>query len=162
MLRRVGTFSLGCITLFERFYPYGHWRVVLDSQQYLCVVELLFIELHLLRGQGGKVILTQTADKERAEHTAVAARHTAVELVGLQHQYNINLNTTSFKQRRKVWSDRLHIAAQKSPCILNPEIEAQIKTDIADIVVKLGMSAIADYDKQYVESIVDAIETFAG
>lgn len=49
-----------------------------------------------------------------------------------------------------------------TPCILNPEIEAQIKTDIADIVVKLGMSAIADYDKQYVESIVDAIETFAG
>lgn len=49
-----------------------------------------------------------------------------------------------------------------SPCILNPEIEAQIKTDIADIVVELGMSAIADYDKQYVESIVDAIEAFAG
>lgn len=80
----------------------------------------------------------------------------------IKDKYNINLNTTSFKQRRKVWSDRLHIAAQKSPCILNPEIEAQIKTDIADIVVKLGMSAIADYDKQYVESIVDAIETFAG
>lgn len=80
----------------------------------------------------------------------------------IKDKYNINLNTTSFKQRRKVWSDRLHIASQMSPCILNPEIEAQIKTDIADIVVELGMSAIADYDKQYVESIVDAIEAFAG
>lgn len=80
----------------------------------------------------------------------------------IKDKYNINLNTTSFKQRRKVWSDHLHIASQMSPCILNPEIEAQIKTDIADIVVELGMSAIADYDKQYVESIVDAIEAFAG
>ena len=62
MLRRVGVFSFWYIALFERFYPYGHWRVVLDSQQYLCVVELLFIDLHLLRGQGGKVILTQAAD----------------------------------------------------------------------------------------------------
>lgn len=35
----------------------------------------------------------------------------------IKDKYNINLNTTSFKQRRKVWSDRLHIAAQKSPCV---------------------------------------------
>ena len=42
-------------------------------------MEFLFEAFHLLRGQGAKIFLCQSADKKCSEHTAVAALDAAVE-----------------------------------------------------------------------------------
>ena len=48
-------------------------------------MKLLLIGHHLLRRQRDEVVLAQPTHKERPEHPAVATRHTAVKLIGLQH-----------------------------------------------------------------------------
>lgn len=62
---------------------------------------------------------------------------------------------------KKPWSDRLHIAANKSPGVFDVDVEARIKTRIADIVVEQGIQAIAQYDRDYVQSLIRAISRFA-
>ena len=42
-------------------------------------MEPLFEILHLFRGQGAKTVLSESADKERAEHAAITAFNNAVE-----------------------------------------------------------------------------------
>lgn len=79
----------------------------------------------------------------------------------LDNEFNINVNTTQFKQRKKPWSDRLRIAASKSPGGFNEDVEKRIKTRIADIVVDQGIQAIAQYDRDYVQSLIRAIARFA-
>lgn len=79
----------------------------------------------------------------------------------IQDEFNININTQQFKHRKKPWSDRLHIAANKSPGVFNANVEAQIKTRIADIVVEQGIQAIAHYDRDYIQSLIHAISRFA-
>lgn len=79
----------------------------------------------------------------------------------LEDEFNINVNTTQFKQRKKPWSDRLHIAANKSPGAFDADVEARIKTRIADVVVEQGIQAIAQYDHDYIKSLISAIAHFA-
>lgn len=80
----------------------------------------------------------------------------------IKDEFNISVDTKAFKDRRKPWSDRLHQAASKSPGVFDDRIEAQIKTRIADIVVEKGIDAIADYDREYIQNLVEAISRFAG
>lgn len=79
----------------------------------------------------------------------------------LDNEFNININTSQFKQRNKPWSDRLRVAASKSPGGFNEDIEKQIKTRIADIVVDQGIQAIARYGRDYIQSLIRAISRFA-
>lgn len=79
----------------------------------------------------------------------------------LEDEFNINVNNATFKKRKKPWSDRLHIAASKSPGGFNSNIEAQIKERIADIVEEQGIAAIASYDRDFVEGLINAIARFA-
>lgn len=79
----------------------------------------------------------------------------------LEDEFNINVNIPQFIQRKKPWSDRLHIAANKSPGVFDVDVEARIKTRIADIVVEQGIQAIAQYDRDYVQSLIRAISRFA-
>ena len=80
----------------------------------------------------------------------------------IKDEFNISVDTKAFKDRRKPWSDRLHQAASKSPGVFDDRIEAQIKTRIADIVVEKGIDAIADYDREYIQNLVEAISRFDG
>lgn len=80
----------------------------------------------------------------------------------IKDEFNISVDTKAFKDRRKPWSDRLHQAASKSPGVFDDRIEAQIKTRIANIVVEKGIDAIADYDREYIQNLVEAISRFAG
>lgn len=80
----------------------------------------------------------------------------------IKDEFNISVDTKAFKDRRKPWSDRLHQAASKSPGVFDDRIEAQIKTRIAEIVVEKGIDAIADYDREYIQNLVEAISRFAG
>lgn len=79
----------------------------------------------------------------------------------LEDEFNINVNTPTFKKRKKPWSDRLHTAASRSPGAFDAAVEAAIKTRIADIVVERGIDAIANYDREYIQSLVRAIARFA-
>lgn len=79
----------------------------------------------------------------------------------LENEFNINVNNATFKQRKKPWSDRLHIAASKSPGGFDSEIEAKIKTRLADVVVEKGIQAIAEYDREYIQNLIDTIARFA-
>ncbi len=79
----------------------------------------------------------------------------------LEDEFNININIPQFMQRKRPWSDRLHIAANKSPGVFAEDVEARIKTRIADIVVEQGIQAIAQYDRDYIQSLIRAISRFA-
>ena len=79
----------------------------------------------------------------------------------LEDEFNININIPQFMQRKMPWSDRLHIAANKSPGVFDADVEARIKTRIADIVVEQGIQAIAQYDRDYIQSLICAISRFA-
>lgn len=79
----------------------------------------------------------------------------------LEDEFNININTTAFKKRKKPWSDRLRDAASKSPGIFDSTVESEIKTRIADIVAEQGINAIASYDREYIQSLICAIARFA-
>lgn len=78
----------------------------------------------------------------------------------IKERYNIVLDTPKFKSRKKVWSDRLHEAAESSPGAFDDDIEASIKKSIADIVVDKGIDAIANYDMNYIKNIVETVEKF--
>lgn len=80
----------------------------------------------------------------------------------LEDEFNINVDNAAFKKRKRPWSDRLHVAATKSPGVFDSNVEAKIKERIADIVVEKGMDAIASYDREYVEALINAIARFAG
>lgn len=80
----------------------------------------------------------------------------------IQENFNINLNTSEFKSRRLPWSDRLKRIADRSPAPFTDDIENQIKTILADIIEENGIAAIADYDKELVNSIIDTIANFTG
>lgn len=79
----------------------------------------------------------------------------------IKNEFNISVDTKAFKDRRKPWSDRLHQAAGRSPGVFDDGIEARIKTRIADIVAEKGIEAIADYDREYIQNLVEAISRFA-
>ena len=79
----------------------------------------------------------------------------------LKEKYAINVETPEFKKRKKPWSDRLHKAAEKSPGLLNSKVEAQIKTELADIVEKEGMASIAVRDHEYIKNLIKCIIEFA-
>ncbi|BAK97533.1 hypothetical protein OBV_03350 [Oscillibacter valericigenes Sjm18-20] len=64
----------------------------------------------------------------------------------LDEQYNINVDTEKFRERKRPWSDRLYEVARVSPGALDDKIKAEIKAKIADIVEKKGIAAIARYD----------------
>ena len=80
----------------------------------------------------------------------------------LKKQYNINVDTSRFKARRKPWSDRLHDACETCPVQMTDQLEAQIKEDIADKVEELGITAISTRDREYVYNLVNAIARFVG
>ena len=79
----------------------------------------------------------------------------------VRDKYNIELDTRNFKRRDHPWSDRLKKAAERSAGIFNDEIEASIKEMIADIVCEKNIAAIASYDREYIESLINAIKSFA-
>lgn len=79
----------------------------------------------------------------------------------IKNEFNISVDNKVFKDRRKPWSDRLHQAAANSPGIFDDKIETEIKTRIADIVAEKGIDAIADYDREYIMNLVNAISRFA-
>ncbi len=79
----------------------------------------------------------------------------------VREKYNIDLDTKNFKKRDKPWSDRLKKAAERSAGVFNDEVEASIKEMIADIVCEKNIDAIASYDREYAESLINAIKMFA-
>lgn len=79
----------------------------------------------------------------------------------VREKFNIELDTKNFKKRDKPWSDRLKKAAEKSAGVFNEDVEASIKEMIADIVWQRNIDAIASYDREYVESLINAIKKFA-
>lgn len=80
----------------------------------------------------------------------------------IKDEFNISVDTKVFKDRKKPWSDRLRQAANKCPGVFDQTIEAKIKTRIADIVTEHGIDAIADYDREYIRNLIEAISRFAG
>lgn len=80
----------------------------------------------------------------------------------IESEFNINVNNETFRKRKKPWSDRLHMAASRSPGGFDSSVEAKIKERVADIVVEKGISAIASYDREYVERLINTIARFAG
>ena len=79
----------------------------------------------------------------------------------VREKFNIELDTKNFKKRDKPWSDRLKKAAEKSAGVFNEDVEASIKEMIADIVCQKNIDAIASYDREFVESLINAIKKFA-
>lgn len=105
-----------------------------------------------------EVLMIKSAGMKQSELEDIVAFDAYVDMV--RDKYNIVLNTQKFKNRKKAWSDRLHEAAEVSPVMFDEKMEAEIKKDIADIVVNKGLSAIARYDLDNIKNMVEIIEKF--
>ena len=130
--------------------------VILDSDDSgLSAYEKLTNAKTKLRNE---VCLIKSAGMVKCELEDVVDQNAYSKL--LKDKYQIFIENSDFKKRKKPWSDRLHIAASKSPGFLDDSVEAEIKKDIATIVEEEGMDAIAPYDREYVNNIIKAIESF--
>lgn len=107
-----------------------------------------------------EILMIKSAGMKYCELEDVVAFDAYIDII--KERYNIVLDTPKFRNRKKVWSDRLHEAAESSPGAFDGDIEADIKKSIADIVVDKGIDAIANYDVDYIKTIVKMIEKFAG
>lgn len=105
-----------------------------------------------------EVLMIKSAGMKQSELEDIVAFDAYVDMV--RDKYNIVLTTQKFKNRKKAWSDRLHEAAEVSPVMFDEKMEAEIKKDIADIVVNKGLSAIARYDLDNIKNMVEIIEKF--
>lgn len=106
-----------------------------------------------------EILMIKSAGMRQCELEDVVAFEAYINVI--KERYNIVLDTPKFKSRKKVWSDRLHEAAESSPGAFDDDIEANIKKSIADIVVDKGIDAIANYDMNYIKNIVETVERFA-
>lgn len=106
-----------------------------------------------------EILMIKSAGMRQCELEDVVAFEAYIDVI--KERYNIVLDTPKFKSRKKVWSDRLHEAAESSPGAFDDDIEASIKKSIADIVVDKGIDAIANYDMNYIKNIVETVEKFA-
>ena len=70
-------------------------------------MEPLFEMLHLLRGQGAKTVLGESADKERTEHAAITAFDDTVERKPIYEPFIVTDNS----HRLLIWIDSLDISS---------------------------------------------------
>ncbi|MDP4152156.1 MAG: AAA family ATPase [Bacillota bacterium] len=108
----------------------------------------------------GEILMIKSAGMKVCELEDIVEIGTYSDAI--KEKFNIELNTTKFRKRKKVWSDRLHDAAAVSPGTFNENVEKEIKTTIADIVVNQGITAIASYDREYIINLINAIAKFVG
>ena len=106
-----------------------------------------------------EILMIKSAGMRKCELEDIVSFDEYLNLV--RDKYNIELDTRNFKRRDHPWSDRLKKAAERSAGIFNDEIEASIKEMIADIVCEKNIAAIASYDREYIESLINAIKSFA-
>ena len=106
-----------------------------------------------------EILMIKSIGMNKCELEDIVSFDEYIDLV--REKYNIELNNKNFKKRDKPWSDRLKRAAEKSPGIFNEAVEASIKEMIADIVCKKNIDAIATYDRDYIETLINTIRIFA-
>lgn len=109
--------------------------------------------------RSNEILMIKSVGMNKCELEDIVSFDEYFDLV--REKYNIELNNKNFKKRDKPWSDRLKRAAEKSPGIFNEAVEASIKEMIADIVCEKNIDAIASYDRDYIESLINAIRIFA-
>lgn len=76
----------------------------------------------------------------------------------ITNRYGASLATPKFKGRKK-WSDRLKAAFEHQGKVWNPRLEAQIKSDIADLVAQSPSNALNPHKRGAFDGLVTALES---